>query len=417
MESLLAPLFPENYLRRMSRIFLMLVLGAALLAVQGDDLDLDAPFHRYRERTPQDRFSKIKPSLENGTLLLDRSSELAFLGSVLKALEVPASSQMLVFSTTSLQLSLINPRNPRALYFNEDTYVGFIPGGKIEIISLDPELGAIFHIFDIPRGSGPIVAERSSRCMNCHSGSASRFVPGLVILSVVPGPTGGSLESFRSDESGHAIPFADRFGGWYLTGAEGFTNHWANTVGRMKEGQITRTALQFGEQFNPARYPRPASDLLAHLLHEHQAGFVNRVVEGSYRARALLHRGEDLSALKDLAREITRYLLFADEAPLPAPVPGDPVFKCDFRSNRQTDAQGRSLKDFDLSTRLFKYRCSYMIYSPVFTGLPAEFKEMIFAEMAGALTGHDQAFAYLAEEERAAIRSILNATLEQKRRW
>ena len=31
---------------------------------------------------------------------------------------------MLVFSTTSLQLSLISPSNPRALYFGEDMYLG-----------------------------------------------------------------------------------------------------------------------------------------------------------------------------------------------------------------------------------------------------------------------------------------------------
>ena len=51
---------------------------------------------------------------------------------------MPVSSQLLLFSASSLQSEIINPRNPRALYFNEDTYVGFVPGGKIEVISMDP---------------------------------------------------------------------------------------------------------------------------------------------------------------------------------------------------------------------------------------------------------------------------------------
>ena len=107
--------------------------------------DWDQPPHSYFQRTPSDRFTQLKVRLESGELALDRSHEKAFLLSLLALLEIPASSQMLVFSTTSLQLSLISPSNPRALYFNEDVYVGFIPGGRIEIVSLDPELGDLLH--------------------------------------------------------------------------------------------------------------------------------------------------------------------------------------------------------------------------------------------------------------------------------
>jgi hypothetical protein len=407
----------ESMLRFMTQVFAIFLFGAALVAGRAEEFDVNAAPHFYREATPRDRFSLLKAQIEDGRIALDRSSELAFLRSLLEVLEVSASSQLLVFSTTSLQLSLITPSNPRALYFNEDTYLGFIPGGKIEIISLDPTLGAIFHIFDIPRGAAPIVTERSGRCMNCHSGSATRFVPGLTILSVVPGSSGGSLDAFRNDLTGHAIPFSERFGGWYLTGAEGFTNHWANTVGRMQAGNIQRTALNLGEKVNLAKYPRPSSDLLPHLLHEHQAGFVNLVVEAGYRARGALHRGEKVDSLRKLAAEVCRYILFADEAPLPAPVAGEEMFKCDFRANRKTDGQGRSLKDFELTTRLFKHRCSYMIYSPVFAALPAAFKEQVFDQMERALSGEHPDYAYLDGAEREGIRSILNATLNEKRRW
>src|SRR5687767_11651577 len=169
--------------------------------------DFDAPPHNYQQRTPTDRFTKLKSAFESGVIALDRSSEKAFVLSVLKTLEIPVSSQMLVFSTTSLQLSLISPSNPRAIYFNEDVYLGYVPGGRIEIVSLDPELGGIFYIFDIPKDARPLRIERSERCMNCHAGEETGHVPGLTIKSVIPGPSGGSLTAYRIDQTGHSIPF------------------------------------------------------------------------------------------------------------------------------------------------------------------------------------------------------------------
>src|SRR6185436_18749957 len=152
------------------RILLLSVLMVARLAPCGS-IDIDEPPHNYSQRTPRDRFTRLKDDFESGKVELDRSSEKAFLLSTLKALDIPETSQMLVLSTTSLQLSLISPSNPRALYFNEDTYLGTVPGGRIEIISLDPELGGIFYIFEVPRDERPLAIERSRRCMNCHSGS------------------------------------------------------------------------------------------------------------------------------------------------------------------------------------------------------------------------------------------------------
>jgi hypothetical protein len=381
--------------------------------------DLDQAPHRYFERTPTDRFTQLKAALESGELQLDRSGEKPFLLSLLKLLRVPASSQMLVFSTTSLQLSLINPANPRALYFNEDIYIGFIPGGRIEIVSLDPELGGIFYIFDIPKGTAPARVDRSLRCMNCHAGEDTGFVPGLLVKSVAPGPSGGSLDAFRRGQSGHGIPLAERFGGWYVTGAGGFTNHWGNALGNLSAGVLSKIPVLPGARFSYDRYLVATSDLLPHLVHEHQAGFVNRVVEAGYRARTHLHNdGGELTAehraeLEQQARLITRYLLFADEVPLPAGgVAGDAAFKSDFLQTRRM-VEGDSLKDFDLATRLFRHRCSYMIYSPVFTGLPAVVKQGVYRRLAAALsdTAKDSEFAYLPAAERQTIRRILRGTL------
>ncbi len=413
--------------RRFLRVSGLIAISfAALLsplsgAEDVDWADLEAPEHDYWNRPLRDRFTALKDDLENGRLPLDYSSEKAYVVSVLEALDIPVTSQMLLFSTTSLQLRLISPRNPRALYFNEDLYVGWVPGGKIEIVSMDPEIGGIFYIFDIQLDGRPPVAERSKRCMNCHADDDTRQVPGIVIRSVVPGPTGGTLDSFRREDTGHHIPLADRFGGWHLTGAENVKKHWGNLTGRLSEGEMFTTPLNPGERFDWNTYPVQTSDILPQLVHEHQAGFANRILEAGYRARHYLHEGGGrlsnrvhIDLLKEQADQVVKYLLFADEAEFPREgIPGDAAYAADFAKKRIADSQGRSLRDFNLEDRIFEYRCSYMIYSDVFQALPEVFKNHIYRRLGEALdprTGGAD-FAYLSNAERTAIREILRETL------
>ena len=177
-------------------ILFLLALMPMLLAIPTTEAakrlrDFEKPPHNYWQRAPQDRFTKIKTALETGKLPLDRTSEKAFVTSLLKALDISPSTQTLVYSTTSLQLSRISPRNPRALYFNENVYVGWVPRGQIEVASIDPALGGIYYIFNVPHGPGPIRVERSTRCFNCHAEFEHGRVPGLLLKSVVPGPGGG----------------------------------------------------------------------------------------------------------------------------------------------------------------------------------------------------------------------------------
>ncbi len=408
----------------MSRQHLMILLALLPLTILGQVepptyRDFDQTPHNYWQHPLKDRFTRLKTDLETGRLPLDRTSEKAFLVSLLKALHIPASSQMLLFSTTSLQLGLINPGNPRALYFSDDIYLGYIPGGKIEIVSLDPELGGIFYIFDIPRGEQAIKIERATRCMNCHADEETREVPGLLVKSVVPGPTGGSLTAYRIAQNGHQIPFSERFGGWYVTGQHGITNHWGNVIGRLSPQGLSTQKIEAGKRFDYARYPMASSDILPQLLHEHQAGFVNRVLEAGYRARTSLFLGkgkltpEAVSEMDEQAKMVVRYLLFADEVPLPAGgVEGEADYKRDF-INQARKVGGVSLRDLDLTTRLFKHRCSYMIYSPVFQGLVPEMKQRIYRRLNEALSVDkaDKEYAYLPASEKQVIRQILKQTL------
>lgn len=423
---------PTPYNDMMSRLRLLLPLSfcftLARLCKSAETNEpsysnIDGPPHHYRAGTPQDRFTRAMGTIENDQRL-DRSSEKAFLLSFLKILGVPPSSQMLVFSTTSMQLQFISASNPRAIYFCEDIYVGYIPGARIEVAALDPELGAIFYIFDIPRPQSPIRFERSQRCMHCHSGEDTGYVPGLVIKSVAPGPGGGSLDSFRRLQSGHGVPFGDRFGGWYVTGKHGITNHWGNLIGRYVDGEITREPNPPGSKYQWAKYPVATSDILAHLLLEHQVGFVNRVVEAGYRARsALFASNGKLTPAQELeldeqAKIVTRYLLFADEVPLPAGgVEPDMAYKADFLQDRRQTIDGFSLKDLDLETRLFKHRCSYMIYTAIFQELPPALKNRIYRRLKAALSekSADKEFEYLPRAERRTIRGILKATLPDLR--
>jgi hypothetical protein len=401
------------------RISLFAILANLLPSISRGEAtyaDLDAPAHAYWTRPLEDAFTKLKAELESGKIPLTSGDEMGFVVNLLGALEIPVSSQTLVFSNTSLQLRLISPRNPRAIYFNEDIYLGWVPGGQIEVASLDPALGGIYYIADIPRDGRAPLFDRANRCMNCHAEKATREVPGLVIKSVLPGTRGGSIDSFRRDETGHSIPLEDRFGGWHLTGKHHIKKHWGNAIGDYANGTEKTIPVEPGQYFDLARYPVPTSDILAHLLHEHQVGFVNRVVEGTYKARAWLAEdgatltAEHAKALDEQAGLITRYVLFADEAKLPPPgVTPDPVYASAFLENRRKNEAGLSLKDLDLRDHIFRHRCSYMVYSSVFTGMPETLKSRVLAHMKRALGSNG--YPHLPLNEKQAIRSILTATL------
>ena len=405
---------------KLNMVRYVLLLALLLLADNAEAArrvrDFEKAPHNYWTRPLTDRFTQFKTALESGKLSLDRSSEKAFVVSLLKALNISPATQTLVYSTTSLQLRRISPRNPRALYFNEDVYVGWVPGGQIEIASIDPALGGIFYIFDIPRGrEAPIRIERSTRCFNCHAEFEIGRIPGLLIKSVIPGPGGGSLESFRGDQTGHSIPFKDRFGGWHLTGKHGITEHWGNLVGELSPTGLKKYANPPGRQFRWETYPVATSDVLAQLLHEHQVGFVNRAVKATYDVRGALVKGDAKGQIVQHADILTRYLLFTNEVRLPTGgIEGDPALKAHFLKNARKTKLGVSLRQFNLHTHLFKYRCSYMIHSVAFSGLPGPLKKRVLLNLRAALdpVKSHPASGHIPVGEKKAIGLILTSTLD-----
>jgi hypothetical protein len=153
-------------MRRVLAVFLGL-LGCVSNVEAQEVRDFKAPPHSYWERQPKDAVTVFLAKVSSGEIKIDASSEHSFVRGILDALKVPVSSQLLVYSATSMQSERINPRNPRALYYNEDVYVGVVPGGRVEMIGVDPEMGGVFYLFDPPRAGLPPRAERSTRCFNC----------------------------------------------------------------------------------------------------------------------------------------------------------------------------------------------------------------------------------------------------------
>ena len=407
--------------------------GAVVAAVVAPGLRAAPPLryeaapHHYWETPLTDAFTRWW-SATGAQLPADpaASTELEAVRRMLAALSIPESSQMLVFSATSLQRT-IGPHRPRALYFNDELYLGWVPGGRLEIAADDPVVGPVFYILSLGAGGRPTDPERQTRCLNCHGNADTGNLPALLAASVLPDEAGGSLETFKDPGPGHQVPLAQRFGGWHVTDAQRSVVPLANVIGRSEEGNVSRLPNPAGERFSLDRYPQPTSRLLPQLVHEHQVGGVNAMTAALYLARESETPGAPPSPapdaskagadLDEAARRIVRYFLFADEAALPpGAVPKDEAFIRDFTRNRRADSQGRSLKDLDLGTRLFRYRCSYLIYTPLWRGLPAAVKDRAWKRLAEALAetnpSHDG--AHLPAAERAALREIIADTCDDR---
>jgi hypothetical protein len=107
-----------------------------------------------------------------------------------------------------------------------------------------------------------------------------------------------------------------------------------------------------------------------------------------------------------------KYMLFSEEAKLVEPVKGTSGFEEEFVKTGPWDRNGRSLRDFDLKTRLFRYPCSFLIYSQAFDSLPKLAQEQAYRRLWEVLTGQEKSndFASLSSSDRGAIYQILSDT-------
>src|SRR4051812_39838710 len=154
------------------------------------------PFH-YSTATPRDGADSLRKELAEGRLKLGEN-EKEIVRALLRRLGVPEESQLLVFSKTSFQRDRISPHHPRALYYNDTSYVGWVPGGLIEITTMDPILGPIFYSLDpfAARTNGARALVRDADCLRCHGGTFVRGIPGVLARSVFPDSKGEPITRF-----------------------------------------------------------------------------------------------------------------------------------------------------------------------------------------------------------------------------
>ncbi len=406
-------------------------LGTACLLSGQSYNDYDQSPHDYWVAELEDPMSDLLKRVSEGETNLDEKPGITLVRRLLRELNVLESSQILVFSRTSLQRGAVSPVNPRAIYFNDDVYLGWMPNGRIEIASSDPEKGFVFYFQrELSENKAPLFS-RDRVCIQCHAGSATNFLPGPLGRSVFPDSRGRSLKSVDTFELiSHEIPVHERWGGWYVTRAHKDLNHMGNSIAVKENGKLKlqRQNLSGGlaDLFDVTNYPVSTSDIEALLVFDHQVRMQYVLLESTYKVRQALYDHkksldqENIDDLKSLIKEVTESvvseLLFKEEFPLGGKVVsgnGKGKFAEDFRSRGKADSKGRSLRDFDLKDRLFRYRCSYLIYSSSFMAFPEILKSSVINRIKEVLSleSVQSGYEYLQNQEKKAIFEILSETL------
>jgi hypothetical protein len=389
----------------------------------------DHPAIEYATRITTDPVAQLNLKLKDGTATLDFDRANGYLLSVLNALDIAVDTQMVLFSKTSVQARLIDPTNPRALYFHDNVAVGFIRNAPIlELVTHDPKQGAVFYTLDQRQSEQPRFVRRDS-CLSCHLSRNSMDVPGMLIRSVVTGQNGRTYDDLGSRHVDDRTPFSERWGGWFVTGTIDAPFSSARHMGNAMLTDRSRidalivpanlSVLSLRERLDPA-YPTPYSDLAALLVFEHQAHMTNLLTRLGWDARAARYQAKDNDAdrrlrsrlLANNAREAVDYLLFVDAVPLPGRIQPSTTFASRFAAQGPRDKQGRTLRQLELSKRLMRYPCSYMIYSPAFEALPADAKDALYRRMWEILSGEDTDKKYnrLSRADKRTIIEILRDT-------
>jgi len=398
------------------------------------DAGSDHPSIQYASRPVNDPASDLDRKLQAGAVRLEFDAVRGYLPSLLEALRIPVSSQMLVFSKTSLQQRLISPHTPRALFFNDSVVVGWVNGGRLlEVAAQDPEQGVIFYSLNQRRTDQPRL-ERRDDCLNCHESSDSLGVPGMLVRSEFAAADGRVQRRLGRFSSDHGTPVERRWGGWYVSGHSGSIRHMGNATfsdtGKAQpigsDGLFNLRSVD--AMFDTGAYLSPYSDIVALLVFEHQMRMINLLTRVGWEARLALYlerghtgtgpaentnlRPDRNQVLRDAAVELVDYLLFVDEVPLDGRIEGTSGFAQIFSARRPFDSRGRSLRQFDLERRLMRYPCSYMIYTEAFDALPPEAGKAVYERLWRILSGEesDPKYARLGLDDRRAIVEILLET-------
>ncbi len=427
--------------KTLALLFLCLLAPATLVTAQTKYEN--APIS-YSESEPTDKVFQLSKALADGSKELVWDQQHGYLKSLLNNLEIPESSQGLVFSKTSLQVSRIDPAHPRAIYFNDDVYVGWVQnGGVIEISAADPKLGGTFYSIKQDQAAKQKIVRETSRCLQCHGSSHTRGRPGHIVRSVFPNETGMPEYSLGTHLISPLSKFENRFGGWFVSGTHGDLRHlgnsWMQKPAKTGYQRFNRQPQELDREkganqtdlaklLNVKPYLVPTSDIVAQLVLQHQVHMHNILTEANYAGQQTMYdaaamnkifkRGVDFESdstrrrFDSASKKVVRALLFCDEVELASPIKGDGDFAEHFESLGPFDSDQRSLRQFDLTKRIFRFPCSFLIYSDAFKSLPDGVLTRVYAELNEILSDEnkDEEFAHLSGQDRTAIREILSQT-------
>jgi hypothetical protein len=292
----------------------------------------------------------------------------------------------------------------------------------------------VFYTLDQQPDAKPVLQRQGDSCLICHGSSQNQGFPGHLIRSVYADSEGHPVLSLGTVRVDQTTPLSKRWGGWYVTGTAGKQAHLGNLIveGRPRPEEIDNSAnlnvTDLGKRCRTSGYLTPHSDIVALMVLEHQAELHNRITRAGFQTRRALYEEAELNKalgrpaaqrsdlterrIQGACEPLVKYMLFSGEAKLTEPVKGTSGFAEEFVKHGPRDGKGRSLRELDLRTRLFRYPCSYLIYSEAFDGLPAAAKEYVLQRLWDVLSGVEtsDAFAHLSAGDRRVIREILLAT-------
>jgi len=378
----------------------------------------DDPAIRYSTAPLDNVLDDLNQRLQDGSAKLTFEGRSGYLRSVLDLLRLPIDSQLLLYSQGSLQGRLVSPSSPRALFFNDRVALGWVRDADLlEVAAQDEEVGVVFYSLEQKPSERPVF-KREFRCLGCHMTGDTSGIPGLLMFSSAPiAGGGGHMKAVTTD---HRSPYAERFGGWFVTGSSGAAPHLGNQVPALEGRRVDQVASVAG-LFDADGFVGSTSDIGALLTFSHQTQMTNLLTRASWEARAAdpaLHPGGPgqtqlvETLMSGVADEVVDYMLFVDEAPLPGAVSGRSGFAERMSASGPRDRRGRSLYELDLRRRLMKYPCSYLIYSPAFDALPPLAKTPIYRRLWQVLSGQAREPRYraLSLADRRAVVEILTDT-------
>lgn len=402
-------------IKLMLRIFIILILLPTYINAQRF-IDYEIGPINYSNSKPDNKIEKLQAQLSTKKKALINEPRFGFLKSLLKELKINEASQVLVFSKSSLQSHFVGPKTPRAIYFNDSTFVGYVnhPSGMIEMAVADNNRGISFYTLDQSENLKPEIQLQNNQCLTCHGGTRSLGVPGLMVRSVFTDNEGRLLFSAGGNHTDHSTSLENRWGGWYVTGHSGNQKHLGNFFLKDKKRPLHPDNTKgvnlnmLDSFFDTDDYLRPESDIVSLMVMEHQIDVLNCITRVIYESKIGTISNE-CTGLNTAVEDLVKKLLFCLEAPLTNPIKGGEAFKKYFENSFEEGTLGKTLRQLNLKNRIFKHSLSYMITSDAFENLPSEARKKVLKRIMQIVQSDQklQGFEHLQAADKKSIQELL----------